>query len=120
MLELIEEALDWIALTIELDVDHALLFAIAGRRNAGLPSGICDQREQGIAVVRAIPDHNGTWPKIGEQGTCCTTVMLLTGREDQANGQSALVDDRIDLGAQSATRATDGVIRTPFFAPAAC
>jgi hypothetical protein len=46
--------------------------------------------------------------------------MLLTGREDQANGQSALVDDRIDLGAQSTTRATDGVIRTPFFAPAAC
>ena len=29
-------------------------------------------------------------------------------------------DASVDLGAQSATRATDGVIRAPFFAPAAC
>ena len=35
-------------------------------------------------------------------------------------GKAAAVDDNVDLGAQPASRASDGVVRTPFFPPAAC
>jgi hypothetical protein len=44
----------------------------------------------------------------------------LAGREQQADGQAAGVDHDMDFAAQSSTRTADGVIRAPFFPPAAC
>jgi hypothetical protein len=55
-----------------------------------------------------------------EQLGSSAQVVGLAGGEDQADWQAVLVDDGVDLGAQSATRTTDGVIFAPFFAPAAC
>lgn len=49
-----------------------------------------------------------------KQHTRCAALVLLTGREHQANGKITLVDHRIDLRAQSPTRATYGVICAPF------
>jgi hypothetical protein len=40
--------------------------------------------------------------------------------EYQLDRQSVLIDHRMDFGAQSSTRTANGVIRTPFFPPAAC
>ncbi len=34
--------------------------------------------------------------------------------------QAKAVDDDVNFGAQPASRASDGVVRTPFFPPAAC
>ena len=47
-------------------------------------------------------------------------VGRLARREHHAHRQSASADHGIDLGAQSATRTADGVIRAPFLPPAAC
>jgi hypothetical protein len=44
----------------------------------------------------------------------------LAGGEHQPQRQSVGADDGMDLGAQSSTRAADGVILAPFFPPAAC
>jgi hypothetical protein len=41
-------------------------------------------------------------------------------REHNPHRHSGLIDHRVDLGAQSSTRAADGVIRAPFLPPAAC
>ena len=38
----------------------------------------------------------------------------------RAPRQAAAVDDDMDFGAQPASRASDGVVRTLFFPPAAC
>jgi hypothetical protein len=118
--ELVEEPFYQIALAIERGIDDALLFAVARRGDAGPSSGIGHQREQGVAVIGAVADDDGAGFEVVEQFACCATIVPLAGGQDQADGQAALVDDRIDLGAQSPTRTTDGVIRTPFFAPAAC
>ena len=39
---------------------------------------------------------------------------------DGVPGRLKAVDDDVDFGAQPASRASDGVVRTPFFPPAAC
>jgi hypothetical protein len=44
----------------------------------------------------------------------------LAGGQQQADRQAVAVNDGMDLGAQSSTRTADGVIRAPFFPPAAC
>jgi hypothetical protein len=47
-------------------------------------------------------------------------IMSLTRGQREPYRQAFLIDDRIDLGAQSSTRTADGVILAPFFLPAAC
>jgi hypothetical protein len=44
----------------------------------------------------------------------------LAGRQDDTDGQANRIYHGVDLGAQSSTRTTDGVIRAPFLPPAAC
>jgi len=46
--------------------------------------------------------------------------MRLSGRQQEPDRQAILVDDGVDLGAQSSTRTADGVIFAPFLPPAAC
>lgn len=47
-------------------------------------------------------------------------IGSLPRREGDGDGQAARIDHRIDLSAQSPTRATDGVIFAPFLPEAAC
>ncbi len=54
-----------------------------------------------------------------EQTRCRSQVALLLSGQHEPHGQAALIDQGIDLGAQSSTRAADSVILAPFFPPAA-
>jgi hypothetical protein len=47
-------------------------------------------------------------------------VMSLSCGQHQTHRQAVLIDDGVDLGAQSTTRTANGVIFAPFLAPAAC
>jgi hypothetical protein len=44
----------------------------------------------------------------------------LTGGQHHPNREAIAIDDGVELGRQSSTRTADGVIRAPFFPPAAC
>lgn len=63
-----------------------------------------------IAAQAERPDQLG----------CRGLVGGLAGGEHEADRQAMAVNDGMDLGGQSSTGATDGVIRTPFLPPAAC
>jgi len=79
-----------------------------------------DQLEHGVGVIAAAgDDRSRDWQPAEELGHG-GHVRGLAGREQQPHGQPVLVDDRVDLGAQSATRTANGVIRAPLFPPAAC
>ena len=78
-----------------------------------------DQVEQCIGVVAAICDDMAAF-KAREQQRRRTQVVILPSRQYQPHRQAILIDQGIDLGAQSSTRTTDGVILAPFFPPAAC
>ena len=119
MLELAEEALNEVALAVDAAVDRAMHQALAGRRNVGFCTACSDQIEKGICVITAI-GYDVTALEALEQMRCRAQIVGLASRQHEPHGQSMLIDQGIDLGAQSATRTADGVIFAPFLPPAAC
>ncbi len=119
MLELVEVALDEVALAVDAPADRAMDAALAGRRNVGLGAAPADEIEQGVGVIAAVGDDVAAL-EAGEQMRSGLEIVGLSGGQHQTHRQAALVDEGVDLGAQSATRAADGVILAPFFPPAAC
>lgn len=117
--ELVEEPLDQIALSVESGIDRALDFAIALGGDVSPPAMRFDEIEHGARIVSAIGDDVAGARMPREKALDRRLVRSLPGREGDGDRQSARVDHRIDLGAQSSTRTTEGVIRPPFFA-AAC
>ena len=59
--------------------------------------------------------------KILDQAGGLGRVPSVAGRQDEADRASQAPDSHVQLGAQLAAGAADGLIfRPPFFAPAAC
>lgn len=119
LLEFAEEPLDQVASAVEVR-GHAALQADAAlggdMRRAAAGRHAFDQRE---AVIAAIRDHDA-WRQGVQQDGRRGLVRCLPRREVKPDRQSILIHDGMDLGAQSATRAANGVILAPFFPPAAC
>jgi hypothetical protein len=120
VLELVEEAFDEVAMSIEFRVDRALDLAVASGRDVGSPTGRLDEVEDGPGIIAAVADEIAPARHTFDQGRHRGLVGSLPRQEHDPDGQSAAVNARVDLGAQSSTRTADGVIRTPFFPPAAC
>ncbi len=120
LLEFAEEWLDPVALPIEIWRNRALLPDAALSWDMRLSASLRDQRDQRPAVVAAIGDERASRRQPVEQRRGGRFVGRLTRRDQQPDRQAILIDDGMDLGAQSSTRTADGVIRTPFFPPAAC
>jgi len=118
--ELAEEALDEVALAVDGDVDRAANRALRCAWDARLGAGSADQFDDSVGVVAAVGDNGGRDRQTVEELRHGGHVRGLAGGEQQAHRQAVLVDNGVDLGAQSSTRTADGVIRTPFFPPAAC
>jgi hypothetical protein len=59
-------------------------------------------------------------PEAVDEGRERGLVGGLAGRQNQTHGQAVAIDDGMDFCAQSSTRTANGVIRAPFFPPAAC
>lgn len=120
LLELVEEALDQVALSVDLVVDHASQADIALRGDVGGCAGGLDRGDDRAGEVAAIGDHVVGQRHAFDQGRKGRLVGGLARREQQTDRQAVAIHDGVDLGAQSATRTTDGVIRAPFLPPAAC
>jgi hypothetical protein len=120
VLELAEEALDEIALPVELWVDGSLELAILLCGDAGDASGGGDEIDDGLGVIASIGDEQLGGRQTVDQVCNGGLVGSLSRRQQDADRQAILVDQRVDLGAQSSTRTADGVIRAPLLPPAAC
>ena len=79
-----------------------------------------DQVEYGSGVIAAIGDEIAIWSEALDELGNGSMVGGVAGRQRDSQRQALAVDDRIDLGTQSSTRAAEGVIRAPFLPPAAC
>lgn len=120
MLEFAEVALDEIALAIDVRRDGSLDFSVFLGRDVSCGTHRFDLLDEGAGVVAAVGHHMAGPAQAGYQLGTGALVASLALRQGQADGQALAVDDGVDLGAQSPARETDGVIRTPFFPPAAC
>ena len=79
-----------------------------------------DQVEDRLGVVAAVGDGVAGWTETGKQGRHRPLVGGLAGGQQKPDRQTSRIDHGVDLGAQPATGTADGVIRPPFFPPAAC
>ena len=55
-----------------------------------------------------------------DQGRNADAVVTLAGQENKADQVSERVHERHDLGRQATARTSDGLTRSPPFAPVAC
>ena len=78
-----------------------------------------DHVQQCVSVVASVCDDVAAFETC-KQKRRRAQVVLLSGGQHQAHRQAILIDQGVDLGAQSSTRTADGVILVPFFPPAAC
>ena len=118
--ELVEEPFDEIALAVNLGIDRATDPDVALARDVGGSATGLDELDDGAREVAPVGDDIAVQVEALEQRRGGRLVGGLARGEDQADRQAAAVDDGVDFGAQSAARSSDGVIRAPFFPPAAC
>lgn len=120
MLEFVEVSLDQIALAVDAPCDGALDFPVTLGRNVSLGPDRFDLLDQSAGIIASVGDDvPGPFQAVDQLGAH-GLVAGLSGRQREADGQTGFIDDGVDLGAQSPARETDGVIRAPFFPPAAC
>ncbi len=120
MLELAEEAFDEVAASIDGMVDAALDLAVALGRDMGQRAAVFGSVEDVLGVIAAVRDDVAGAAEARDEREGGLLVGGLAGSQSEADRQAVPVDDDVDLGTQSSTRTADGVIRAPFFPPAAC
>jgi hypothetical protein len=119
VLEFVEEALDEVALAIKGEV--------AWQRNCAAGMGRNDRRDlpfgqgfdEGIGIIGLVTDQS-RWIGVLEQGLCTSEVAGLAWRKHQRDGIAQGIDERVNLGAQSAARSADRLLAVFLGAPALC
>ena len=121
MLELVEEALDQIALAVEPLLPAVAASCSTGRvGNVGFGTLGADVGSDPVGVVGLVGDDDGPALEIVQQDGRALRVVGLTRRDQEAERAALLVDKRMDSGGEPASAATHATISTPLFAPAAC
>ena len=114
LFELVEEALDDVALFVKLGVIATFDRSISLGRNDDLAAGFGDPVAEVIGVVALVGDRRlsgETLEEVMGEGD----VVALSRRADQAHGIAERVAGGVDFGAQSAAGATKALgVRPPF------
>ena len=119
MFELVEEALNEIALPIQKLAVAARHPTAAGRRNAGANAPLAQERAEPVGIIGLVGDQPAVgWHHV-EQGSGGAEIVRLAGAQGQADRQAASVDHGMDFGRQAATRPADRLVPV-FLGAAAC
>ena len=119
VLEFVEEALDEVAFAIESEVARQRDRAAGMGRNDRSDLSVGEGLDEGIGVIGLVTDQS-RWIGILEQGRCTSEVAGLAWRKHQLDGIAQGIDERVNFGAQSATRSADRLLAVFLRAPALC
>lgn len=120
MFEFTEVSFDQIALTIDVRGDRALYLAIALGRDMGCGTHGLDLFNQGAGIITPVGDEMAQAFQAGDQTGGGRVIGYLALRQGETDRQALGIDHGMQLGTQSPTRETNGVIRAPFLPPLAC
>ena len=120
MLQFAEEALDEIALAVERLAEAGLLFAVGFGRNVGNGALRLDQVADAVGVIGLVAEHDGAWGKAIEEGEGSRRIMRLARAQAEPDREPLAIDERVDLGRETASGTTETMILTPLFRVAAC
>ncbi len=117
--EIAEEVLDLVAPLVHGEVAGNVARPIGlGRDHGGRPSGV-QFRAQPI-VVEGLVGQEGAELDVRDQRCDADAVVALARQQQEAGEIAQGIDQRHDLGGQTAARPADGLILSPPFAPLPC
>ena len=119
MFDACEEALDQIAVLVQMRIVDPEFLSVGTRRDDRLSTAGLDTLNQGIGVVALVGDDR-IGLDIGDQVGGEVDIGDLTRTQDQSQRVAQGVHSGVDFGAQSASRAPDRLRAFFLAAPAEC
>lgn len=129
VLEFVEEALDEVSVTIKKGTESRRVEASGHWFDARPGAAFLDRLTQSVGVVGAVSEQDVSLAQTVQHIERASAVMGLAGRELEDDGPPLGIDQGMDLGRQSTSRAPhasgvrlvpNGGFRPPFFAFAPC
>lgn len=114
MLQLREEPLDVVPLSVEALAKAGLPLAIAFRWDIGCGTLLLDQFADAIGIIGLVGEDDGARAEVVEQRVGDPTVMRLSCRQAEPDREALRVDDDMDLGREPTSAATEAMIWPPF------
>ena len=119
VLEFIEEALDEISFAVEREIASPRHLAIGFWRNHRGDPSLSQSVDQRIGVVSLVAKQGG-WIGAADQWLRTSQVVGLSRCQHQFDRIAQGIDERVDLGRQSAAGSADRLRAVFFRAPALC
>ncbi len=120
VLDLAEEALDEVALAIEHLAETGFPFAIGFGRDVWHRALRLDQIADPVGVISFVGQDDGAGIEAIQQPVCGRPIVRLTCCQAEPDREPLRIDERVDLGCETTSGATEAVIQIPLFAVAAC
>ena len=120
VLELVEEALDEVALFVGPLGEGNVIGSVGFGRDAGSAILVLDDVAYPVGVIGTIGEHDGTLGQIVEEQLRHRGIVGLSGRELKLHRQAVADDTGMQFAGQSSTTSTDTNAGRLFFWAAAC
>ena len=120
MLQFAEEAFDQVALAVERLAEAGLPFAVGLGGDVGHRTLALDQVADAARIISLVAEHDGAGSEAVEQAERGGRIVRLPRRQAEPDREPLGIDDRVDLGCETAPGATETMISTPLFRVAAC
>ena len=120
LLELVEEALDVVALAVDGLLPPVLPFAVGAVGNVGDRVLIANADANPIGVIALVGDDNGTLLEPVEQRLGMRYVVVVARRDQEADRAALRIDAGVDLRGEAASTSAHATSSTLFLTPEAC
>lgn len=120
ILQLVEEALDAVPLSVERLLPAVLAFTIGAVGNVGDAALSTDAGTHAVGVIAFVGKDDCARFKPVEQGLGRSDVVVVARRNQQLDRPALGVDTRVDFRRETAPAPTDTTNSTLFLTPEAC
>lgn len=122
LLEATEKALDFVAVAVEITVNHALDEAVLFAGNHGLRPDGSHAGEYGIRIIGFVSQYVAGALSGRQQFRHASAIRLLAGAEHHAQRVAQCVNEDVNFGRQPTAAAPEGFVADAAFfrLPAAC
>ena len=120
LLQLVEEALDKVPLAIDSLLPAVLLLAVGSVRDVGDGAVTTNAGAHAVGVVALVGDCDCVRLQSVEQGLGAGDVVIVAGRDREADRPAFGVDARVDFRREPAATSADTTNSTLFLTPEAC
>ena len=120
MLELVEEALDEVALAIDSLLPAEPFVAPAHIGNVGDGTAGLDVSPEAVGIIGLVGDDDRASLEIGQERFSGRQIVGLSRRDQDSERPALTVDESMDFGREPSSTAPHATIATVFLTPEAC